>query len=89
MLFVSQFLDALLSSLPDFTTGIQFGHAKAEHANASNVLETVLLEGLSHGQCPHLFSDSEVYHAQMGPIPSSNGPNTQLKWAQYPAQMEA
>ena len=31
-------------------------------------------EGLTHGQrCRHLFSDSEAYHKQMGPIPSSNG----------------
>jgi len=32
------------------------------------------LKGLCHGQkCLHLFSDSEAYHEQMGPIPSSNG----------------
>ena len=32
------------------------------------------LKGLCHGQkCFHLFSDSEVYHEQIGPIPSSNG----------------
>jgi len=73
MLFVSQFLDALLSSLPDFTTGIQFGHAKAEHANAPNVLEMVLVEGLSHGQkLPLVF--------RFWSRPCTNGPNTQLKW---------
>jgi len=34
----------------------------------------VNLKGLCHGQkCRHLFSDSEAYHEQMGPIPSSNG----------------
>jgi len=33
-----------------------------------------LLKGLCHGQkCIHLFSDSEPYHKQMSPIPSSNG----------------
>jgi len=32
------------------------------------------LKGLCHGQkCLHLFSDSEAYHEQMGPIPCSNG----------------
>jgi len=32
------------------------------------------LKGLCHGQrCLHWFSDSEAYHEQMGPIPSSNG----------------
>jgi len=32
------------------------------------------LKGLSHSQkCLDLFSDSEAYHEQMGPIPSSNG----------------
>jgi len=31
------------------------------------------LKWLCHGQkCLHLFSDSEAYHEQMGPIPSSN-----------------
>ena len=34
----------------------------------------VLLKGLWHGQkWLHLFVDSEAYHEQMGPIPSSNG----------------
>ena len=29
---------------------------------------------MPYGQkCPHLFSDSEAYYEQMGPIPSSNG----------------
>ena len=32
------------------------------------------LKGLWHGQkWLHLFVDSEDYHEQMGPIPSSNG----------------
>jgi len=32
------------------------------------------LKGLCHGQkCLHLFSDSEAYRVQMGPIASSNG----------------
>ena len=32
-----------------------------------------LLKGLCHGnKCLHLFSYSEGYHEQMGPIPSSN-----------------
>jgi len=32
------------------------------------------LKGLCPGQkCFRLFSDSEAYHEQMGPIPSSNG----------------
>jgi len=34
----------------------------------------VSLKGLCHGQkCLHLFSDSEAYHEQMGPIRSSTG----------------
>jgi len=32
------------------------------------------LKGLCHGRkSPQLFVDSEAYHEQMGPIPSSNG----------------
>ena len=31
------------------------------------------LKGLWHGQVSSLLSDSEAYHEQMGPIPSSNG----------------
>jgi len=37
-------------------------------------LKLATLKGLCHGQkCLHLFSDSETYHEQMGPIPRSNG----------------
>jgi len=44
------------------------------YANKTNLCSVALLLLLSHGQkCLHLFSDSEAYHEQIGPIPSSNG----------------
>jgi len=40
----------------------------------SKMMNLISLKGLCHGQkCLHLFSDSEAYHEQICPIPSSSG----------------